>query len=533
MRRGALLGIALLALVSARCRAPTVLRVTTRSEVDCSKRARVAVVVAHDVPGLQGVVPSAFSTTCVPTGAGDNDTGSVVLAPAGNDDDPVAFALMTRPDGESPETCLDPSQAGQCIVARRQLRFAPHTELDVPIELRLSCLGVTCPPTQTCRKGECVSATLPASCAGCGEGDLSISAAPACGDMGGLQPGAPWPMAGFCPTRAGRSSRLGPQTGNVRWRFDTGAISSVAPAVAANGTIFIGSNDRQVHAVSPAGKELWRAGVPGNINDSGFVIGRDGTVFVGCADGKMYAFTPEGTTKWATSIEADVRWTPAVGGDGTLFITGLGDPKPVPLFALGPDGAVKWRSGGRFGVSAVAIGIDGALFVGGADSLLHAVSRADGTDIWTAPTSGVAVSPTVGSDGTVYVTDVKSLSAFEPKTGARRWSVPIDAPASGVALGPDDTVYVAEHGGRLLAVRANGTTKWVFDSGTSWMQPAAVGADGTAYLGGADGIYAVSADGALRWKVPAGAIVNSQPAIGGDGTLYIVSSDQFLYAIGP
>jgi outer membrane protein assembly factor BamB len=532
--RGAALGLALLAVASVRCRTPTALRVTTLSEVDCAKRARVAIVVAHDVPSLQGVVPSAFSTTCVPASAGNNDTGSVVLAPAGADDDPVAFAVMTRPDGESPETCLDPAHAGQCIVARRQLRFAPHVQLDVPIELRLSCLGVSCPVTQTCRKGECVDATLPASCTSCGEGDLSISSAPACGDTGGLQPGAPWPMAGYCPTRTGRSGRLGPQTANVRWRFATGGIASMSPAVSANGTIFIGSNDRQIHAVSPDGKEIWHAALPSNINDTGFVIGRDGTVVVGCADGKMYAFTPDGKPKWATSIESDVRWTPAAGGDGTLFITGNGDPTPVPLFAVGPDGAVKWRNAGRFGVSAAAIGLDGTLYLGGADSALHALRRADGTEIWSAPTSTVPVSPAVGSDGTVYVNDATNVYAFEPKTGARRWSVPIKDAASGVALGLEDTVYVAEHGGRLLAVRANGTTKWVFDSGTRWAQPATIGGDGTAYLGGVDGaLHAVSADGVLRWKVVTGGRVNSQPALGADGTLYVVSSDSFLYAIGP
>ena len=51
------------ALGAVRCRAPTTIRVATISEIDCAKRARVAIVVAHDVPGLQGAVPSASSTT--------------------------------------------------------------------------------------------------------------------------------------------------------------------------------------------------------------------------------------------------------------------------------------------------------------------------------------------------------------------------------------------------------------------------------------------------------------------------------------
>ena len=535
MRRHAVVALAFLALSSVRCRAPTTLRVSTLSEVDCAKRARVAIVVAHDVPGLQGVVPSAFSTSCTPAGNAEFDTGSVVLTPASGEDGTIALAVMTRPDGESPDSCLDATQTGQCIIARRQLRFTPHVELDVPIELRLSCLGVSCPPTQTCRKGQCVDATLSPTCSGCGEGELAISTAAACGDMGGLQQGAPWPMAGYCPTRAGRSGRLGPQTPNVRWKFKTGGIASASPAVSANGTIFIGGNDHQVYAVTSDGKELWHAGLPSNVNDTGFVIGRDGGVAVGCADGKVYAFGPDGKPRWSTSIEVDAAWTPVAGGDGTIFLNGFAQPPPAPLFALGSDGAVKWRKAGPFGVSAITIGLNGALYLGGADSALHALSAADGSERWSSPTTSTPVSPSVGSDGTIYVPDGASLYAFDPTTGARRWAAPLGAAAPGVAIGLEDTIIVAPVDGKLLAVRANGTTKWVFDSGTHWRQPAAIGSDGTAYIGGDDGaLYAVSVDGVLRWKVQMGAAgINSQPAIGGDGTLYILSNDSFLYAIGP
>ncbi len=535
MRRWAFVSLVFVSLGAVRCRAPTTIRVATLSEVDCAKRARVAIVVAHDVPSLQGAVPSAFSTTCASSSAGENDTGDVILTPASGEDGAVALAVMTRPDGESPESCLDATQGGQCIIARRQLRFAPHVGLDVPIELRLSCLGVTCPASQTCRKGECVGSTLAPSCTTCGEGDLTLSSAPACGDTGGLQAGAPWPMAGFCPTRSGRSGRLGPQTGTVRWKFKTGGIASMSPAVSANGTVFIGGNDRQLHAVSPTGAEVWHASLPSNINDTGVVIAPDGSVAVGCADTKVYAFTADGKPKWSTSVEVDVAWTPVAGGDGTIFVAGLPKTPPAPLFALRADGTVKWRNGGPFGVSAVAIGLDGSLLVGGADSAVHALDPTDGSQRWSSPTAGVPVTPSIGNDGTVYAVDMQNAYAFDPKTGARRWSSPVGASGPGVALAPDDTVYVAQRDGKLVAIRSDGTRRWVFDSGTAFRQPPTVGGDGTAYLGGDDGaVYAVSADGVLLWKVQAGTDgINSQLAIGGDATLYVLSNDSFLYAIGP
>jgi outer membrane protein assembly factor BamB len=534
MRRLVVLGLAGLALSGAQCRSPTIVRVTTRSEVDCAKRARVALVVARDVPSLQGTLASAFSTTCTPTADGNNDNGSVVLAPV-DEQDAVAFALMTRPDGESPETCLDPAHASACIVARRQLKLAAHSTIEIPIELRLSCLGVACPPSQTCRKGECVDATLAPSCSGCDEGELGTSSAPACGDVGELQPGAPWPMAGYCPTRPGRSGRLGPASPNVRWRFKTGGIATMSPAVAADGTIYVGSNDHVVYAIDRSGRERWRAGVPNNINETGFVIGRDGGVFVGCADGKVYAYDQNGGARWATSIEADVAFTPVVTGDGTIVAGGFDRDKAAPLFGLRLDGTVKWRNGGSFGVSAVAIGLDGSLFVGGADSALHALRAADGTERWAAPMSGAPRSPSVGHDGTVYVTAGNALEAIDPGTGAPRWTFPIDAPSYGISLGRDDTIYVAQENDTLLAVRPNGTLKWRFVApGNVWTRSATIGGDGTAYLGGTDGaLYAITEDGALSWKAATGGRIASQPALGGDGTLYVVSSDSYLYAIGP
>lgn len=339
-------------------------------------------------------------------------------------------------------------------------------------------------------------------------------------------------MAGFCPTRAGRSGRFGPRTGNVRWRFKTGAIASMAPAVGADGTIYIGSNDRNVYAIDPQGREKWRAAVAGNINDSGFVIGKDGTLYVGSGDGNLNAFSPDGQKKWATPVQGDVSFTPVAGGDGTLYIAGQNPSVSTPFFAIAVDGSTKWQTAAVFGSSAAAIGADGTVYVGGIDAKLYALRPGDGSVLWSAPTVTPPVSPSVGGDGTIYVPDAKNLYAFDP-AGARRWSTAIAARASGVAIGPDDTIYVATQSKALHAVRPTGDIKWTFSASASWTRAPTIGGDGVVYVGGDDGtLYAVSPDGTLLFTVATGGYINSQPAIGGDGTLYFVSADSLLYAIG-
>lgn len=533
MRRG--LSCMLLTVAASQCRSATDVRVPVTSEVDCSTGARVALVVASSPVDFAHAAAASESTQCTASStAGEFDYGSVVIAPASGDGEAIAFELMTQVDGLPPENCLDPQQRAHCIVSSRELHFAAHDEVTVPIELRKACLGVVCPAGQTCQSttGQCVADVLPSSCSNCGEALLPQSTAPSCGNVGGLQPGSPWPMPGFCPTRAGRSSRNGPQTNHVKWTFAMGGIASMSPAIAADGTIYVGSNDRTAYAIDPTGGVVWKARVGSNINRTGFLVGHDGTVYVGCADKNVYAFSPTGMPKWTAPVAADVSFTLAAGGDGSIYVNGL---PPSALFALAPDtGTPRWQLPSIYGASGVTVGLDGTLYVSGDDANLHALKPADGSSDWTAPLTGNGSTPTVGDDGTVYVVDTKTLHAFSPG-GAQKWTAPVDGASDGVSLGPDGTVYVATLSGTLYAFTPAGAQRWTFArSGQGWWQPPAIGADGTVYMGGTEhALYAVSSSGSLLWTVPTGAEIDSQPAIGADGTLYFVSSDFKLYAIGP
>ena len=54
-------------------------------------------------------------------------------------------------------------------------------------------------------------------------------------------------------------------------------------------------------------------------------IGADGTVYVGSSDNKLYAISPpaSGTTgvlKWSFTAGNDVSSSPAIGADGTVYV---------------------------------------------------------------------------------------------------------------------------------------------------------------------------------------------------------------------
>jgi hypothetical protein len=142
------------------CREPTQITLEVTTDVPCAN-VRGTTVTVGTLDSLEGKQTAASVTNRCQT----QRIGSLVLVPSGANDDTVALRVVTgvkvRPDECTPE-----SGYKGCVVARRALRFIPHTPLYLPVEMSQSCLDVTCDPSETCFKGQCVPATIadPESC---------------------------------------------------------------------------------------------------------------------------------------------------------------------------------------------------------------------------------------------------------------------------------------------------------------------------------------------------------------------------------
>ena len=108
---------------------------------------------------------------------------------------------------------------------------------------------------------------------------------------------------------------------------------------------------------------------------------------------------------------------------------------------------------------------------------------------------------------------------------------------SSPSIGSDGTVYVGGSCANaytcgLYAINPDGTERWNFTGGGVESSPA-IGNDGTVYVGSDNGyLYAISPDGSEKWSFYAGPVVTSSPTIGPDGTVYIGGSYN-LFAINP
>jgi len=151
------------------------------------------------------------------------------------------------------------------------------------------------------------------------------------------------------------------------------------------------------------GSVKWRAsGISGPADRiARLAIGADGTVYVCSTDRNLHAVDGvTGTTKWTFTGEV-IDGEPIIGSDGTLYLVGGGK-----VFALdGESRAKKWEFTVGSAVATPALGADGTLFFGAADRKVYALDGRTGVKKWEFLTGGaVKSSPALTTDGILYVT---------------------------------------------------------------------------------------------------------------------------------
>ncbi len=324
------------------------------------------------------------------------------------------------------------------------------------------------------------------------------------------------------------------QPGTKRWEYNVGSRSS-PPTLGTNGMVYVGLDGSGVLALSAStGARKW--GVIFSQVWGAPTVGPDGTVYVAATGGGMLAFDGEtGVKKWEVALRGTITATPALGNNGLLYIGTDGGR----LYAVeAATGAVRWEYATRVWIQgSAAVGADGTVFVGDRNGKVHALVGETGTNLWQySGGGGVYSAPAIGADGTVYI-DAGWITALNPLTGAKKNA---DSQVAGYiwngspTIASDGTVYVPTINGRLYAMTPNlANTRWLFENGAgSAFSAAAVGADGVLYVGCDDSrLYALDgASGTKLWEYNAGGKVSS-PVLGGDGTVYASTESGKLVAV--
>jgi outer membrane protein assembly factor BamB len=324
--------------------------------------------------------------------------------------------------------------------------------------------------------------------------------------------------------------------GALRWEHNIGAIVSTSAAISADGTIYVGAEDKKLYAINPDGTRKWDIALGGTIHSTP-AIGSDGTIYAASDDDKLYAINPIGNKKWeftiggAKSVPIFYRsyGSPVIGADGTIYVGGTDDMK---LYAVNPDGTKKWDFIAGSSVLFQTIGADGTIYAGTStpDNKLYAI-KPNGVKKWTVDATQPVVKPAIGADGTIYSGSFNTnLFAVNPD-GSKKWLYKYEVKSNPV-IGTDGMIYIGTSSD-LFGLNSDGAVKWGFHAGNNVRSTPAFGADGTIYVGTDNQVlYAINPEGKVNWEFAAGGFGYENPAIGADGTIYMGSWDGKLYAIG-
>ena len=279
----------------------------------------------------------------------------------------------------------------------------------------------------------------------------------------------------------------------------------------------------------------------GGAVDSPPAVG-NGRIYVGSEDGNLYALNPQGVLLWKFQTSSPIRTSPAIGSDGTIYLAGyLGyENSQGILYAINPGGKLKWSVtisplagySSYPTISSPTIGPDGTIYVSAMGVFVVAI-RPDGTLKWELAAGALVLdSPAVAPDGTVYVgiddpdpsgLCFQCLEALYPNGTVKWGALGYDPGYSSPTIGSDGTVYISG-----WAINPDGTVKW--QTGT-FLSPS-IGPDGTIYGSVYGVLYANNPDGTLQWefRVPGTSggscyvsVQQSSAAVGSNGLVYFGS----------
>jgi outer membrane protein assembly factor BamB len=185
--------------------------------------------------------------------------------------------------------------------------------------------------------------------------------------------------------------------GNLKWSYPIPILDEidVSPAIDTNGTIYVCSWDGGLYAVNTNGLLKWRFDTgTGAANYASPSIDTNGNVYFGDwyysggyyggnFIGQLFAVNPQGIGNAIFTVAGGIQSTPAIGADGTIYVTAIGGY----LYALQYNGTPgdgtlateQWQYPGAnnnpVGVSesSPAIGTNGTVYFGSEDDNLYAV----------------------------------------------------------------------------------------------------------------------------------------------------------------
>jgi outer membrane protein assembly factor BamB len=329
----------------------------------------------------------------------------------------------------------------------------------------------------------------------------------------------------------------------------SGGPYKTAPAIGADGTIYLAGEDLAVIALYPDGSLRWNFEATGATKFlAGVTLGPDGTVYVADEGGSVFALAGStGQKLWQFNLTGDqpgqVVASPVVGADGTLYVVskGAGSAPKGHLFALDPAGYVKWTFMANpynpFELSP-QIDPDGTIYVASSGPEIYAVYP-NGTLKYQFSAAGNHVAqPALANDGSLFVAAQGSiLYGLNPDGSLRFQYVPNGNLTfeTGPVLAPDGSqVYIAARQRKFFALdTASGQQAWQYSASGDLLAAPVVEANGHIHLVTTQGRYIILTPAGWEYAFYDGfQAINQSPTVIARGQVVFAAGPQTLAVLG-
>ena len=355
------------------------------------------------------------------------------------------------------------------------------------------------------------------------------------GASAAAEPQDDWPMSRGGPALTGYSPAPLPGSLSLFWTYKTGGEIKSSAAIA-NGRVFIGSNDKSLHAIDlKTGKKLWAFATEGEIESSPLVL--NGMVYFGSNDDFLYAVdAATGVLKWKYKTEGKVAGGPNwfVLKGRTNILIGSWDNRLHCVDAATGQSNWVYETGNY--INGTPTVDNGRALFGGCDAILHVVSLANGQAIKTIDAGAYVPGSAPISGSRIFLALAENkVVCIDVEKGTNLWT--FKERAFGYFSSPaiaQNRLLVGGRDKRLHCLDAESGRKiWEFATQARVDSSPVVCADKVVF-GSDDGkLYIVSLEtGREIWSYETGQAVASSPAVA-QGRIVIGCDDGRVYCFGP
>jgi len=351
-------------------------------------------------------------------------------------------------------------------------------------------------------------------------------------------PGCPaessWPQRGQNSRHTGSVNYPGPLKGNLKWMVETGGEVYSSPVTGEEGTVYIGSDDKNLYSINPEGKVNWKFKTEGKIRSTPAVTIEENICFLS-GDGFLYSLNRDGKLNWkfkTGSAENTTTSSPSIDSKGNIYAV-AGEKDKSYLYSVSPGGKENWKAKvKKTAGNTPVIDEDGTVYI--SDDGIYAY-HPDGKLKFSLEKEKYSSPLTTGQNNIIYTgiseeekSKIRALTEKEIK-----WTLLLDGYVeSNVSIDLEGNIYTGCYDGKLYSLSPQGKINWSYKTKDIIRSAPAIDGEGNVYTGSYDGfLYALDRPGNLMWKFRCNDAIASSPAIGDNETIFFGSLDGNVYAI--